>query len=174
MLKGDHIVLRYIAADDLPALHRWINDRELVLFNAPYKPVSDFEQQRWFEAIGGRNDIFAFGIRSLEGDKLIGSCQLLNVSFIHRSADLQIRLGDRAEQGLGYGTEAVQLLLDFGFKDLNLNRICLHVFKTNMRAIRSYEKVGFVKEGLLRKGAHIDGKYIDIVVMGILREEYGK
>jgi RimJ/RimL family protein N-acetyltransferase len=50
----------------------------------------------------------------------------------------------------------------------------LHVFKTNIRAIRSYEKIGFVKEGLLRKAAHIDGKYLDIVVMGILREEYAK
>jgi RimJ/RimL family protein N-acetyltransferase len=174
MLRGNHIILRHLAADDLPALHRWINDRDLVLFNAPYKPVSDLQHQRWFESIGGRTDLFVFGIRSLEGNKLIGSCQLLNISFIHRCAELQIRLGDRAKQGLGYGTEAVKLLLDFGFKDLNLNRIYLHVFKTNTRAIRSYEKIGFVREGLLRKAAHIDGTYVDIVVMGILREEDGK
>ena len=94
------------------------------------------------------------------------------LKYVHRSAELQIRLGEAAERGQGYGTEVVRLLLDFAFKDLNLHRVYLHVFSTNTAVIRVYEKVGFVREGLLRKAAHINGAYVDVLVMGILREEY--
>ena len=70
--------------------------------------------------------------------------------------------------------EAVRLLLDFAFRDLNLHRVYLHVFDTNAAAIRIYEKVGFVREGVLRQAAHIDGRYVDVMVMSILREEYAR
>jgi len=172
MLKTNRITLTSITEDDLPVLFDWINDREQVLLNAPYKPIVDSRHRAWFDSIQTRNDLVIFGIRLLETNKLIGSCQLHNINYIHRSAELQIRLGDNSEWGLGYGTEAVRLLLDFAFKDLNLKKVHLHVFSTNSRAIGVYEKVGFVREGLLRKAAHVDGAYIDVVVMGILREEY--
>ena len=91
---------------------------------------------------------------------------------MHRTAELQIRIGEGAERGAGRGSEAVVLLLNFGFRDLNLNRIFLHVFANNEPALRMYEKVGFTREGVLRRAAYIDGSYVDIVVMGILREEH--
>jgi RimJ/RimL family protein N-acetyltransferase len=156
----------------LAVLFGWINDRRQVLFNAPYKPVSELQHQAWFESIQAKDDTVIFGIRLVKTNKLIGSCQLHKINYIHRSAELQIRLGNSSKWGEGYGTEAVRLLLDFAFKDLNLKRVHLHVFGTNTRAIRVYEKVGFVREGLLRKAVHIDGSHVDVVVMGILREEY--
>ncbi len=82
-------------------------------------------------------------------------------------------MGEVSSRGQGYGTEAVELLLDFGFRDLNLHRIYLHVFSHNAAAIRVYEKSGFVREGLLRQTAYIDGEYRDVILMGIIREEYG-
>ena len=85
---------------------------------------------------------------------------------------MQIRLGEAEERGHGYGTEAVRLLLDFAFKDLNLHRVYLRVFVTNEAALRVYEKVGFVREGVLREAAYIDGKYVDVAVLGILRDEH--
>ena len=117
-------------------------------------------------------DSVIFGIRLLESNRLIGSCQLHSINHVHRSAELQIRIGEPFQRGQGYGTEAVRLLLDFAFKDLNLHRVYLHVFSTNAAAILIYKKVGFVHEGLLRKAAHIDGAYVDVVVMGILRDEH--
>ncbi len=69
----------------------------------------------------------------------------------------------------GHGTEAVKLLCRFGFADLNLHRIYLHVFETNSRAIRAYEKSGFVREGSLREAAFIDGKWLDVAVMGLIK-----
>ena len=97
--------------------------------------------------------------------KLIGTCQLHSISAVHRHAELQIRIGDVKQRGHGYGTDAVQLLLKFGFDDLNLHRIFLHVFADNKAAVRTYEKCGFKREGILRHAAHIDGRYVDDVLM---------
>ncbi len=113
-----------------------------------------------------------FGIRLLEGGSLIGTCQLHAIDPIHRTAELQIRIAP-SHHGQGYGTEAVGLLLDHAFKDLNLHRVQLHVFATNARAIRVYEKAGFAREGVLLEAAYIDGKYVDVVVMGVLRARGG-
>ena len=172
MLKSADIALTPLTPADSPVLYQWINDREQVLFNAAYKPVSESQHQAWFASIQQREDVVIFGIRLLETGQLIGSCQLHSINFVNRTAELQIRIGSPADRGKGHGTEAVRLLLQFGFSDLNLNRIHLHVFAGNPRAIAAYEKCGFVREGLLRQGAFVDGQYIDVVVMGILREEY--
>ena len=172
MLRAEHISLTHLSIDDLPALAAWINDREQVLFNSPYKPVHESQHQAWFESIHQRNDLVIFGIRLLESNNLIGSCQLHSINHVHRSTELQIRIGEPTQRGQWYGTEEVLLSLDFAFKDLNLHRVYLHVFSTNAAAIRLYEKIGFGHEGLLRKAAHIDGAYMDVVVMSILREEH--
>jgi len=172
MLKAEHVVLTPLGIEDLPTLYLWINDREQVLFNAPYKPVHESQHRAWFEAIQQRNDVVIFGIRLLKTNKLIGSCQLHSISNIHRSAELQIRIGDIVEQDKGYGTEAVSLLLKHAFNDLNLHRVYLHVFNTNTRALHVYEKIGFEIEGMLREAVYIDGKYIDVAVMRIMRDEY--
>lgn len=172
MLKVKHVKLAPFTLEDLPLLFNWINDREQVLFNAPYKPVHWGQHQAWFESIQQRKDMVVFGIRLLEGNKLIGSCQLHSINSVHRSAELQIRIGEVEERGHGFGTQTVQLLLDFAFKDLNLRRVYLHVFANNIPAIRIYEKNGFKSEGLLRQAAYVDGAYMDVMVMGILRDEY--
>ncbi len=171
-MNSTRIVLTPLKSSDLPSMLEWINDREQVLFNASYKPVTETQHREWFEAIQRRTDTVIFGIRLRESDKLIGSCQLHSINYVHRNAELQIRLGDREERGRGYGTEAVRLLLSFAFKDLNLHRIYLHVFSTNSAAIRVYEKVGFVHEGVLREAAYVNGKYVDVIEMGILRNEH--
>jgi RimJ/RimL family protein N-acetyltransferase len=172
MLKSENIRLVPLAKADSPVLFKWINDRELVLASAPYRPVAEVQHNAWFESILQRNDVVVFAIRLLKSNKLIGSCQLHSIHVVHRTAELQIRIGEQSESRRGYGTKAVRLLLKFAFYDLNLNRVCVHVFRTNAAAIRAYEKAGFVQEGILRSAAHIDGRYIDVLVMGILREEF--
>ena len=172
MLKSARIALRPLRQADISLLFEWINDREQVLFSAPYKPVSEDQHQTWFNAIQQRGDTAIFAIQELQTDSLIGTCQLHSIDPVHRAAELQIRLGDVAARGIGHGTEAVSLLLQFAFRDLNLHRVYLHVFHTNAVAIRAYEKAGFVREGVLRQAAHIDGQYVDVLVMGMLREEY--
>jgi RimJ/RimL family protein N-acetyltransferase len=171
-MTGNQVRLTELRHNDSQILFHWINSREQVLFNAPYKPVHESQHQAWFESVQKRSDMVIFGVRLIETDQLIGTCQLHSIDVVSRSAELQIRLGEVETRNKGYGTEAIRLLLKFGLRDLNLHRIYLHVFATNMPAIRVYEKSGFVREGLLRQAVYLNGRYEDIVLMSILRDEF--
>lgn len=171
-MKSQNIYLGPLLQEDLPILFKWINDNELVKFNANYKPITEQEHHSWFERISHSHETIIFGIRLCSSQEIIGTCQLTNINFIHRNAELRIRMGSSEFRGKSYGTEAVNLLLRFAFDDLNLQRVHLHVFCNNNVAVKLYEKVGFIKEGTMRKAAYIDGHYLDVAIMGILREEY--
>ena len=171
-MRSERVRLRPLQKTDAPLLYEWITDRELVIHNAPYFPVSESDHEAWIERMmTKRSDLVIFVIEEIASEKAIGTCQLLNINWIHRSAELQIRIGDVAYQGKGYGTEAVRLLYQFGFTDLNLHRIYLHVFADNLRAIRAYEKSGFGQEGVLREATCIDGEWGDVIVMGLLKTD---
>lgn len=169
--RPPRVALTPITRADAPRLFAWINDRDLVRHNAAYQPVHEPTHVGWLEALVRRDDAVAFAIRVRRTRRLIGVCQLTAISRVHRSAELQIRIGDASARGRGYGGEAVRLLLDHAFHDLNLHRVSLQVFDTNRVAIRTYERVGFRHEGTLREAAFIDGEYVDVRLMGILREE---
>jgi diamine N-acetyltransferase len=172
MHKAQDVYLAPLSADDAPTLHAWINERAEVLRSSSYRPVAYPQHLAWMAGITGRTDATIFSIRRIVGDDLVGTCQLHSISAVDRCAELQIRLGAIAERGKGLGTQAVRLLLDYGFLDLNLQRIYLHVMATNLPAIRVYEKTGFLREGLLRRAAYVDGAYVDLAFMAILRDEY--
>lgn len=158
---------------DSPVLFEWINDRALVTLSAPFCPVAREAHDAWFDEVRRRPDLRIFGIRLREDDRLVGSCQLHSIHPVHRSAELQIRLGDPEARGQGLGTEAVRLLVAFGFDELDLHRIALHVLETNDRARRLYERTGFRTEGTLREAARIEDEWVNVVVMALLRSDYG-
>jgi RimJ/RimL family protein N-acetyltransferase len=168
VIRGSQVSLAPLRDDDLRPLFEWINERDLVLLNARYKPVHERDHAAWFDAIRARDDIAIFGIRLNVDDSLIGSCQLIGIDSVHRFAELQIRIGPPERRGRGHGTEAVRLLLDHAFRDLGLRRVQLQVFADNAGALRAYEKAGFEREGLLREAAFVDGRPRDVVVMGVL------
>jgi RimJ/RimL family protein N-acetyltransferase len=170
-IEGARIRLSPIRAQDAPALFRWINDRELVVFNAGFHPVHASQHAAWMRSVADRTDLVVFAIRTKRSDELIGVCQLHTISGVHRSAELQIRIGDAASRGRGYGVEAVRLLVEFAFRDLNLHRVWLRVFGTNTRALKTYAAAGFAREGVMRDAAFIDGRYLDVVIMGVTRHE---
>jgi len=171
MPRGKLVELSPLTDADSETMLRWINDRDLVLLSSAYRPVDEANHRAWFDSIRRRSDVVIFGIRETTGGRLVGSCQLLGINPTHRKAELQIRIGEKDARGRGYGKEAVGLLVDFAFHDLNLHRVELTVFDGNEAAIRTYLGAGFEKEGILRQAAHIDGHYVDLIVMGILRDE---
>jgi diamine N-acetyltransferase len=168
----EQVELEPLRASDSQLLFEWINNRELVVSSAPFRPVSREEHDAWFDDVRDRTDVRIFGIRLREGDRLVGSCQLHSIHPVHRSAELQIRIGADDARGRGLGAEAVRLLLAFGFDELELHRIFLHVFETNEAARRLYERVGFRIEGVLRDGARIEDEWVDVLLMALLRSEY--
>ncbi len=116
-------------------------------------------------------EMWLFGIRTLEEDRLIGFVDLSGVSA-YGNAWVGIAIGEREYWGRGYGTDAMKLVLRFGFLELGLHRVSLDVFGYNPRGIKSYEKAGFRHEGVEREMIKRDGKRHDVIFMGVLREDW--
>jgi RimJ/RimL family protein N-acetyltransferase len=174
MLQGKRVKLRAIEREDLERLHQFNNDVEVEVAGGgdPPMPQSLARLQAEFDSNwsqGGREGM-AFAIE-VEG-KFVGSCALFNHNAEARLCELGITIGDKAYWGQGNGREALQLLLHYAFHYRNLNRVYLSVNGTNERAMRAYKACGFVEEGRLRQHAWSDGAYIDMVYMGILRDEW--
>ena len=119
-----------------------------------------------------QNDKNVFAIIDLQTDEMIGTAGLHNIDHINRTATLGIFIGNKNYWSKGYGTEAVKLILDFGFNYLNLNNIHLDLMEFNVRALKCYEKCGFKEIGRRRKCKFINGKYYDSISMDILSEEF--
>lgn len=171
-MVAKRVRLRALLREDSALLYEWINQRELVILNAPYHPVSELDHESWLESmLKKRFDLVIFVIEDIASEQAIGSCQLFNINWRHRSAELQIRIGDQRFQNQGLGSEAIQLLCRFGFDDLNLHRIYLSVFKNNERAIGAYRKCGFAEEGVMREAAFIDGQWLDVALMGLINDQ---
>jgi RimJ/RimL family protein N-acetyltransferase len=115
---------------------------------------------------------FRFAIRSLADDALIGGVGLWVNSWTHADAWLGISIGDRHYWGKGCGTDAMRLVVQYGFIELNLRRITLGLHAYNARALKTYEKVGFKMEGRQRGEGIRDGQRYDGFYMGILRDEW--
>jgi RimJ/RimL family protein N-acetyltransferase len=164
------VALSALQGEDSDLLFGWINDRDLVVRSAPFQPVARAEHDAWFEQIRRRRDVRIFGIR--EDGRLVGTCQLHSIHPIHRSAELQIRIGEPDARGRGVGAVATARLLEVGFRELGLHRIYLHVFATNEPARRLYERAGFRVEGVQRDAACVDGAWVDLVLMAILAAEF--
>jgi len=117
-------------------------------------------------------DLQGFAIRTLTDDRLIGYIGLYTIFWPQREAIMGINIGERDFWGKGYGTDALRVLLRFGFEELNLRRVSLSFLEGNERAMRSYEKCGFRLEGRERNAWAYDGRRWDEIYMGLLREEW--
>ena len=172
MLIGKKIKLNSIKLEDQKVLFSWINDYELVRLSGVYKPVSEWSHKKWIEEASIPNKNIIFAIRSnltTKPSELIGVIQLINIHPVYRHGELVIRIGHKNSRGQGNGKEAIKLLTDYAFKDLNLKRVYLHVFETNTAAIKTYLNVGFSHEGRLKQHAFINGDWIDVLVMGLIK-----
>ena len=155
----------------------WMRDSELVrlLDTSPARLLSVDKNKEWFEKIlveEKKDDELFLLIQTLEDDRTIGLIGLDGIRWTHGDAWIGIGLGEREYWGKGYGTDAMRILLRYAFEELNLHRLSLGVFEYNPRAIRSYEKVGFIVEGSARQFLNRDGQRYDMIFMGILREEW--
>jgi RimJ/RimL family protein N-acetyltransferase len=113
-----------------------------------------------------------FGVRAVADDRLVGYVQLAGIDPRARSAELRVRIGDPSTRAQGVGYETCGLALRHGFDDLNLRRVWAHCFATNEPVLRGADRLGFRREGVLRQGAYVGGEYVDVVVIGILRDEF--
>ena len=175
MLYGKRIRLRGNERSDLPKFVEWLNDPEVRRFLSISLPISQATEEQWFENMLKRPpEEQALGIEIKGGDawRLIGNCEVFDINWRTRSAEVGLFIGEKSCWNQGYGTEVMQLLLQHGFGTLNLNRIFLRVDAENLGGIRAYEKAGFVHEARLRQAIFREGKYCDDLIMSVLRSEW--
>lgn len=175
MIYGQRIRLRAVENSDLAQFVSWLNDPEVTAGLTIYLPLSMADEERWYEGMRQRplaEHPMVIEIQVADGWKMIGNVGFNSIDWRVRAAEIGIFIGEKGLWNQGYGGEAMKLMLRHGFQTLNLNRIFLRVFESNPRAIRSYEKAGFVHEGRLRHGEYHGGQYIDELLMSVLRSEW--
>jgi RimJ/RimL family protein N-acetyltransferase len=159
---------------DAEIVARWSRDTEYHRLgdNDPAYPRSIKMTRDWLER--GSDHVYGFAVRTLRDDRLIGDIGVWIENGAHGEGWVGIGLGERDCWGNGFGTDAMRVMLRFAFGELNLWRVTLGVYAYNPRAIRSYEKAGFQREGLIRRDCRREGRHWDTVFMGILRAEWSK
>jgi RimJ/RimL family protein N-acetyltransferase len=172
-MLGKRLRLRAIERSDIPDFVRWFNDPEVRHYLQMFMPMSQAQEERWFEAQLSDTRSHVFGIETLTG-KLIGNIGLHGIDWRESCAELGIVIGEKDYWNNGYGTEAIQALLRFAFMEMNLQRVSLWVYDYNERALHCYQKCGFQVEGRQRQAHYHEGRYHDKILMGILREEFAR
>lgn len=178
MLKGKGIILRPVRRSDISYFLKWFNDPEVIQYLGMYLPMTEMAEEKYIEELGttrARTDA-PFVIEVIEGDstKPIGTIGLHRINNKDHNAMFGIAIGEKDCWSKGYGTEATRILIDYGFEQLNLHRISSSAFAFNERSIRLHKRVGFREEGRQREAVFNNGKFHDLVLLGLLREEWSE
>jgi RimJ/RimL family protein N-acetyltransferase len=172
-LSGTVVYCRGLAEQDAAAMSEWLNDDEVtrLLFQGlrPLSPQAVWEM--WSKESQDANTI-PFAVCRIENDAFVGTTGVYQVQWVTRSAEFRVFIGDKRFWDLGIGTECTRMMARYAFDKLNMNRVWLGVNAANERAVRAYEKAGFVREGVLRQEQYRNGRYYDVIRMSMLRDEY--
>jgi len=175
MLKGKLVGLVPYSKDSIPTFLKWLNDPEITAYLRIYKPLTLEEEIDHYEKVVRNPNVINFSIVTLQSEensgKLIGNTGA-EINTKDRVAILGILIGEKDYWGKGYGADALRVMIDYCFNTLNMERVELSTYEYNTRAQKCYHKVGFVDEGIQRKAKYHEGKYYDILMMGLLRDEW--
>jgi RimJ/RimL family protein N-acetyltransferase len=176
LFTGERIQIVAITEQDAEKYARWSHDPNYMrsLDTDVAVPHSTEYFQSSIQSTASESNMFEFGIKERTSEELIGFVSLHSIEWNNRVASLAIGIGEKEFRNKGYGTEAVKMILGYAFNELNLNRVGLDVIQNNIAGIKSYEKVGFIKEGVMREAVIRDGQKQDRIYMGILYDEWKK
>ena len=175
-IVGEKMYLRGVEKSDLSSNYfQWANDSEVTYYMEMGLLPNNLERSEadYIDLMKSKNDA-VFVIVDKKTDKLIGSCGLYVINWVARKAEFRVIIGEKDYWAKGYGREAAELLIQYAFEKLNLNKVWLGVNAENIKGVKSYERAGFVSEGVLRQEIYRNDRYYDAIRMSILREEYEK
>ncbi len=169
------VILRELTMDDADDRYQWCLDKEVIKhlnFPERYPPFSIEETRQWIEmCIDRTNGYEQKAIVTSEGVH-IGWIDLKNIDTLNKHAELGIAIGNKSYWGKGYGLAAMKEMLLWGFFELGLNKIWLRVEVDNEKAIKSYKRIGYFEEGILRQDRLRNGEFVDRLRLSILKEEF--
>ncbi|MBK9746878.1 MAG: GNAT family N-acetyltransferase [Chloroflexi bacterium] len=173
LLRGERVRLARLLDSDYALLARWTEDMEnqRLLRRSMVYPSDERDMRDWLGKVD-EYQFIPFGIRTLADDRLVGMLAIKDIFWQSRHCSFFINIGDAADQGQGYGSDAVKVMLKYCFWEMNMNRVGLEVMAYNEGARRTYEKIGFTPEGTLRQYVYRDGVYYDVHLMSLLRAEW--
>ncbi len=169
-LVGNRLYLSPLCMDDAQLYVKWFND-EIISINMGID-TKVMTMKSGLEWLKKNQNEYSFGIVLKEGDELIGHICLSSVDLIHKNACLKVFVGEDDKRGHGYGKEAIKLMLEYGFDNLNLNNIMLKVYSFNVKAVKLYESLGFKKFGVRHKSYCFKDRFYDEIYLEILKSEY--
>ncbi|HOF89731.1 MAG TPA: GNAT family protein [Armatimonadota bacterium] len=172
MLESSRVYLRPLEEQDLPLRVKWVNDpeiRPMLMFDYP---LSLAKTRAWFQKTLMDDTKVNFSIVEKETGAVIGMTGLIEISITHRRAQLYITIGEKKYWGRRLADEIIQLVLEYGFVELNLNKIYLFTLPANERGRKVYARNGFVTEGVLRQHYYCVGAYQDLTQQSVLRGEW--
>ena len=167
---NEKVSLRPFEKEDIPLKVKWVNDSENNEFLHYDIPLTVEKTQKWWEGVKDREDRKDFII--LYEEIPVGLIGLLNIDKKNSNAELHIILGEKEYKGKGIAKKAVKALLDYSFSKKELNKVFLYVDDDNEIAKKLYEKVGFIKEGILKSHMYHNGQFIDRCIYGITKNNY--
>ena len=156
--------------NDAEKYTEWLNDMEILWNLQLYCGAISLENEKTF--LSNLSKDHNYSIIDMETEELIGNCGFMDIDHINQTSEAGIFIGNKKIWNKGYGTEALSLLIDYGFKALNFHNIMLRVYEYNKGAIKSYEKIGFKKIGKRREALHRNLEKHNIVYMDILPDEF--
>lgn len=170
-LKGEKVLLRAIEKEDMEFLREMINDEEMEKNVVGWSfPVSKYEQEKWFESQMLNKNNLRF-IIELEG-KRIGLATITNIDWKNRKACHGIKLYGEDIKRKGLGTDAVVTIMKYAFEELQINKLYSTILEYNEASLRLFEKCGWEREGILKESVYKNNKYVNEIVIGILKEQY--
>jgi len=152
---------------------QWLNDEQVCKSNShAIFPNTEYKMKAYFESLKNGTQNIILAIIHSESAKHIANVSLQNINWVSRNAEFAILLGDKEYWGGGYGTEAAKLIVEYGFKRLNLHRICCGTIQGNESMKKLAAKLNMKEEGKRREAIYKNGFYLDIFEYGVLRSEY--
>jgi RimJ/RimL family protein N-acetyltransferase len=169
-MVGKNCYLSPVDVNDVEKFTEWLNDLEVTRNLTLYSYVISLGSEK--EALEHLSKNHNYSIIDIKTNELIGNCGYVDLDHLNQAGEVGIFIGNKNFWNRGYGTEALSLLLDYGFKALNLHNICLKTYSFNERAIKSYEKIGFKIIGKRREAILRGKERHDIIFMDILYNEF--
>ena len=171
MLKGKYVGLRAIEESDLTQLLLWRNQPNYRRFFHEYRELSQTNQRNWFDSkVLNDKSTEMFSIVDINTGELLGACGLCYIDWINRNADFSIYIGkDDLYIDEKYAIEAAQIMMKYGFEELNLHRLWSEIYSFDEAKKVMFDRLGFKLEGVHRETHWTEGKWCDSLFYGYLR-----
>jgi len=172
-LIGNSIYLELLSPDNGSEEYAsWMNDPEIYQYlESKWRQITVEDLKEYIKSINDGKNNFLFGIFDKATDKHIGNIKVGPIQHVHRYGDIGIIVGNKNYWGKGVATEAIKLIVQFAFEDLNLNKVTAGMYDINRGSLKAFEKNGFRQVGIWKNHVFFKGEYIDQFIMEKLREE---